>query len=324
MTTIGTWNLENLFRPGGDFGPSDEAAYKAKVKDLAATITASGVDALAVEEVGDPDALADVAARLDGDWHHVTSAGFEPGHPIRVGFLSRLPLEVVADRSAFPDELTPIQAGDDGTSAHKTGRGVLAVRITERDGREITAVAAHLKSKLLSFPPGPDGRPRFQPRDEGERARVAAYALYRRTAEAVTVRALADELLAGQGQTRQVMVMGDLNDGIEAATTQILLGPPGSELGTPGADHPDQGDRHRLWNLAPRVPEAERYSRVFHGRGELIDHILVSHALLGRATDVHTCRPPNAPKLPSVTDDPAARRNEPASDHAMVFTRLAD
>jgi len=30
MVVIATWNLENLFRPGGD-GPPDEAAYQAKL-----------------------------------------------------------------------------------------------------------------------------------------------------------------------------------------------------------------------------------------------------------------------------------------------------
>jgi hypothetical protein len=111
-------------------------------------------------------------------------------------------------------------------------------------------VTCHLKSKLLSFPGG-----RFQPHDdEGERARFAAYALDRRAAEAVTVRAYADRLLDGHGDLRAVLVLGDLNDEPLAATTQILLGPPGSEIGTPGFDRPYQGDPWRLWNLDSRSP----------------------------------------------------------------------
>jgi len=116
------------------------------------------------------------------------------------------------------------------------------------------------------------------------------------------------------------MVVGDLNDEPQAATTQILLGPPGSELGTPGADRPDKGDAARLWNLAPRLPEGERYSRIYHGHGELIDHLLVSQALLGRTAEVHTLHPGT---LPSITDDPGARRNATASDHALIYTRLS-
>jgi hypothetical protein len=60
------------------------------------------------------------------------------------------------------------------------------VRIQDTD---IDLIAAHFKSKLLTFPPN-----RFSPHDEGERARFGAYALYRRAAEAVTVRATATAL----------------------------------------------------------------------------------------------------------------------------------
>jgi len=320
MTVAGAWNVENLFRPDGDFGPRDADTYQAKIQGLADIISRADADVLAVEEVGDPTALDDVAALLEGEWRTVTSAIFEPAHPIRVGFLSRLPFEVIADVATFPVLVQPVQADDKGATIQKMGRGALAVRIREDSGRDLVMAACHLKSKLLSFP-GPGGTSRFAPHDEGERARVAGYALDRRTAEAVTVRALADDLLAGDGTTRQVMVVGDLNDEPQAATTQILLGPPGSELGTPGADRPDTGDAARLWNLAPRLPEEERYSRIYHGRRELIDHLLVSQALLGRTAEVHTLHPGT---LPSITDDPAARRNAPASDHALIYTRLSN
>lgn len=106
-----------------------------------------------------------------------------------------------------------------------------------------------------------------------------------------------------------MIVLGDLNDEPHAATTQILLGPPGSEIGTPGFQRPDQGDGSRLWNLAPRIPEERRFSRVFRGRGELIDHILVSHALVQRVDQVDT----GLGEPPSITEDPTARRDEPAS-----------
>ena len=74
-------------------------------------------------------------------------------------------------------------------------------------------------------------------------------------------------------------MLGDLNDEPLAATTQILLGPPGSEFKTGGFGLPDKGDAQRLWNIAPMLPEGRAFSRIFNGRPELIDHILVSHAL---------------------------------------------
>ncbi|MET9389267.1 endonuclease/exonuclease/phosphatase family protein [Streptomyces sp. NPDC006624] len=311
---LGTWNLENLYRPGGPYGPEDQAAYEAKLAALAAVITELDPALLGVQEVGDPEALEDLAGMLDDDWHLALSA-----HPdsrgIRVGFLSRTELSVVADSMAFPDPLRPVQADDEGATAARAGRGFLAVRAG--DG-SLTVAVCHLKSKLLSYPGG-----RFQPRDEGERARYGAYALYRRAAEATALRALADALLDGDGRARDVAVLGDLNDEVQAATTQILLGPPGSEIGTEGYDRPDRGDAARLWNVAPLIPAAQRYSRVHSGRRELIDHVLLSHRLVHRATAAGTGLPGEGPPgLPSVGPDPAERQGTPGSDHAPVWVRI--
>jgi endonuclease/exonuclease/phosphatase family metal-dependent hydrolase len=113
------------------------------------------------------------------------------------------------------------------------GRPALVARITTPGGVAVGLVTCHLKSKLLTFPGGS-----FSTRDEGLRARYNAYALFRRAAEAVTVRDTAAQLVAGQGQQRAVVVLGDLNDGPDAATTQILPGPPGSEIGTGGYEAP--------------------------------------------------------------------------------------
>jgi endonuclease/exonuclease/phosphatase family metal-dependent hydrolase len=77
--------------------------------------------------------------------------------------------------------------------------------------------------------------------DEAERARFGLYALHQRAAEAATIRAWATEQLQGQGQQRHVLVCGDLNDTLQAATTQVLLGRPGSQLGTGGFNQPDWG-----------------------------------------------------------------------------------
>ena len=60
MAIIATWNLGNLFRPGGDFGPKTNAVYDAKLDGLARVIDAIVPDVLAVEEVGDRDALSDL------------------------------------------------------------------------------------------------------------------------------------------------------------------------------------------------------------------------------------------------------------------------
>ncbi|MFD0304834.1 endonuclease/exonuclease/phosphatase family protein [Streptomyces sp. NPDC127119] len=315
---LGTWNLENLYRPGGAFGPRTEAAYEAKLTRLAGVVRELDPTLLGVQEVGDPAALEDLAGMLDGDWHIVLSA-HPDGRGIRVGFLSRPAARTVIDTNEFPAPLRPVQGDDDGEPVPRTGRGFLAVEVVV-PGTDVTLSVAvcHLKSKLLTYPGG-----RFQPRNEGERARYGAYALYRRAAEATTLRAVADRLLDGRGKERDVAVLGDLNDEVTAATTQILQGPPGSEIGTPGFDRPDRGDAVRLWNIAPLIPEKQRFSRIHAGRPELIDHILVSHRLLDRVTGAGTGVPLQETPLPSVDDDPGDRRDAGGSDHAPVWARTA-
>jgi hypothetical protein len=118
----------------------------------------------------------------------------------------------------------------------------------------VQLISCRFKFKLLGFPHG------FTPDDEDQRARYATYALDRRAAEAATVRIRANELLDGHGQDRPVIVLGDLNDTEYSATTTLLQGPGGSEIGTGGFSHPDQGDAYRLGNLG-RL-SAGRRSRV--------------------------------------------------------------
>lgn len=311
MITIGTWNLENLFWPGGDSGPRTDEAYRAKLKALAGTIIELSPDVLAVQEVGQPEALDDLVDLLDGQWH--TELADPDARGIRVGFLSRYPLTDMEQVAKFADGIPAVQVNDDGKTIDRMGRAALKVRVSA-DGLDITVVSCHLKSKLLTYPGG-----RFSPRDEDERARYAVYALARRAAEAATLRVFATALLEGDGVQQAVVVLGDLNDETHAATTTLLHGPPGSEIGTPGFDKPDKGDGTRLWNLAPLIPEEDRFSRTYQGRNELIDHILVSHALLDGIGAVTT----GDTAAGSVTDNPNERRDAPASDHRPVLAQLA-
>ena len=198
------------------------------------------------------------------------------------------------------------------------GRGAVAISVESDSGELVRLVTTHLKSKLLTFP----GH-RFQPHDEAERARFAAYALYRRAAEAATLRVWVTAALGDAGDTRPLILTGDLNDTVQAATTQLLNGPPGSEIGTAGFDRPDHGEKQRLWNLAPLMPEGKDYSRVNQGRKELIDHILVSAALV-KPLDTIRIEAVIAQPLPSITTDPNARRDQPSSDHAPVVTTFAN
>lgn len=64
----------------------------------------------------------------------------------------------------------------------------------------------------------------------------------------------------------------------------------------------------------------DRYSRIYRGRRELIDHLMVSDPLVRTVTEVGA----GPGVVPSITDDPRGRRNEPGSDHRPVHATFSD
>jgi endonuclease/exonuclease/phosphatase family metal-dependent hydrolase len=313
-----TWNVENLFRPGEAGGPSAASVYDAKLKGLARVINDQQPDALALQEVGDPAALDDVVELLNGTWQRQIST-----HPdsrgIRVAWLATRPIAGPAQVVDFPPRLWPVHVDDAGTTLAKMGRGALAITVITDTGVTVRLITCHLKSKLLTFPGG-----RFNARDEDERARYGAYALARRAGEAVALRVALTGTLGGHGDSRAVILTGDLNDTTAAATTQLLLGPPGSEIGTRSFRQPDRGDRARMWNLAALMPAGRDYSRVNQGRTELIDHVLASKFLVTPLSAVAAQAVIDAPLASIDPADPTARRDAPSSDHAPVVATFAN
>jgi len=312
MLTVATWNLQNLFLPGAD-GPKTQAEYDTKVAGLAATIHGAAVDVVAVQEVGEPQAFEDLRAALGDPWTGVLSA-FPDGRGIRVGVLSRIGVGHVADDVDLDPALPPLYVDDTRNVVTRMSRGALTAQVTSPSGTVVTLTTVHLKSKLIHYPGN-----RFSPVDEGERARFAAYALFQRASEAATVRGVVNRLLDGEGASRAQILLGDCNDEPFAATTQLLYGPDGSLFGTPGATTPDKGDAWRLFNPYTLIPAERRFTRRFEGRGELIDQLLVSRALLTAVKTVDTVA--SAP-LPSITTVPTTTTTKPFSDHAMVVATL--
>jgi hypothetical protein len=116
-------------------------------------------------------------------------------------------------------------------------------------------------------------------------------------------------------------VCGDLNDTLDAATTQLLFGPPGSQFGTGGYNRPDKGDRQRLWDVGYWMTPPDDFSRINEGRPELIDHVLISHALIGDLKDAATV--PLAVPSMGLTPQVAPRAaGKPPSDHRPVVAHI--
>jgi endonuclease/exonuclease/phosphatase family metal-dependent hydrolase len=318
-----TWNVENLFLPSQQSGSKTAAEYQEKLKSLADVILAIDPDVLGVQEIGDPAAFAALNALLEGRYPHNYLSQSPDRRGIRVGFLSKLKIEERADLTNLPEAGLSKVVGSTSEQPPeeitRMSRGAAHILVKPQPDLPVHIINAHFKSKLLTFTSS-TGQPRFQPKDENERAREAGLALLRRTAEAVAVRVKVNELLE-QNSGDAVIVLGDLNDTPSAATTQILQGPTGSEIDTNGFDIPDKGDKMRLFNLAARIDEKRRYSRIYRGNPELIDHIFVSEELLPglpRKLPIVDSYLEAIESLPSIDDNPSSRHGKPGSDHLPI------
>lgn len=301
-----TWNLENLFLAGQPSGPKTTEIYEQKMKNLATTILSIAPDVLAVQEVGDPAAFTDLQQRLQGQYPFALLSEHPDARHIRVGFLARLQLQQKKELFDFPDQALTNLTDGQGQAIEHMGRGALKVSVEVPNAFTVHIVTTHLKSKLITYP---DGR-RF-PKDENERARETGNALLKRTAEAVALRVYINQLLTRT--TDPLIVLGDFNDGPQAVTTQLLLGPEDFSLA-----RADKGDDVRLYNLAEYIPPQRRYSRIYHKNHELIDHILVSHELVFRQQKVDSYVEP----IESIGEGTETRQRTTFPDHAPLFAQF--
>ena len=335
-----SWNVENLFPPGSFSSPTannpvSQQEFDDKIAFLADAISENQPDVVGLQEIGGSNA-ADVTCvqalqdALQGAYPFRAVSAAPDSRRIKVAFLSKFDLLNQQDITEFPQGPFASVPNHDGRPPFtEMGRGALKVEVELAAGTRIRLVTLHLKSKLLTFP-GAGGGTGFSTNDENLRAEAAGIALLRRSVEAVTVRTFLNAVME-DNQSIHTIVLGDLNDEPKAATSQIFLGPTDKDITTA-----DSKDHVRLYNLTESVPlpgtdrreflpEAERFTRVHEGRGEILDQIIASRSLIFRDGDFRVQEVRSLVSLiegQSITDNPSDRVGEEASDHAPVLAQF--
>ena len=183
--------------------------------------------------------------------------------------------------SASPGRVAPEDPAFDGDSESglEGGRKSLAAEFTFQ-GHRLLVINNHWKSKRGDDPLMGSSQPPLA-RTESQRSR-----------QALVIREFADEWLAWD-PSANVIVLGDLNEMVEGTPMRVLT-------------------NTGLVNLVEAVPLPDRYTSIFRGNSQVLDHIVLSPGLAARTT----------PRLDIAHVNADFADGERASDHDPVIVEL--
>ena len=290
--TLATYNVANL-----DAGDGEERFTR-----LAESIVGNlgSPDILALQEIQDNngsvddgvvaadqtfDRLIDAIAAEGGPRYEYCQIdpvdgqdGGQPGGNIRVGFLFH-PLRVdLVGSPGRVDPEDPAFVGDPELGL-EAGRKSLAAEFLFQ-GHRLLVINNHWKSKRGDDPLMGASQPPLA-RTESQRSR-----------QAWVVREFADEWLA-RNPGADVVVLGDLNELVGRAPMRVLTAT-------------------GLVELIAELPSADRYTFIYRGNSQVLDHILLSPGLLEQTS----------PRLDIVHLNADYADGDRASDHDPVVVEL--
>lgn len=332
---IANFNVENLILP--DIRYYDrmiftQEEYDAKANWIASVLNRVKPDIVGVQELWTTEALEEVVSRS----HHFAKGAYvvAPGASSdenvkgrlaqrpRLGLVSRFPISDETTFAEFPMSLklsVPLRVSN-GTvrevpvAIDRFQRPVLRARV-HVDGLDILVFVAHLKSKgpIITTPEDGD--------DPFTYAIGLARATILRAAEATALRHLILEALS-RSRT-PVIVLADLNDTPDAASTQIVCGE------SPHAKS-DWEEKKTLWDtvLYPTFRiAAERsssiHTHIYNGDRDILDHILVSEEFYSRNRHRIGTVVRHGVVNEHLRDDDAAPKPRGSSDHGIPWAEIS-
>jgi len=264
VLSVAQLNLWNFFDPVDDPKTWDDLVsvedYAVRLKKLALTITTTlnSANIISLNEIENERVLKDILAeptiRAMGYKGLLSPSNDRRG--INVGILYRGPLEVVGFSQPNPKELFPTDPGagqKDPSLLYARAPLEVDFRLTGlsqslQGVQNLTVVVNHFKSKLGGE--GPEPRRQRQGEYLGE---------------------YLDQKMA-KDPSRNVIVIGDLNATFEdGAYKKLAYRKDGSA---------------RFENVLSTLPDSDRYTYVYRGKKNLLDHVLVTGDLMSRLESV--------------------------------------
>lgn len=319
---IATFNLENL-----DNGPDVEPILADRIRIMRPQLQRLRADILCFQEINSQEAgssrtLAALGELLAGTeyagFHRettLTTTGglYEVRNIVTVSrFSFAATAQIIRDSSGPRPRYQMATANPPDTSADfvEWERPMLYTQISIDAGKTLHLINVHLKSKLASNIPG-------QKLDNSTWKTVSAWAegsfisSIKRVGQALQARMVIDSIFDQLGEGALIAICGDFNSGADEVPVKAICGPV-EETGNP---------RHAPRIMIPcekNIPESSRFSLLHLGKGEMLDHIIVSRPLMGffRNAEIHN---------EALPDESGAFRQDvkfPESDHAPVIAEF--
>ncbi|ACK72166.1 Endonuclease/exonuclease/phosphatase [Gloeothece citriformis PCC 7424] len=269
---VGTFNLYNLALPNQTFHRFlhySNHDYELKTTWIAQQLERMQADIIGFQEVIHTEALLETIALAKGYEKMNLVVPETENYKSTVALACKFPILDYQIYTVFPPE-AHFNVQGVNIPFERFSKPILSVRIKLTQKIICTLFVVHLKSKAPIIPGNCD------PRDPAERARGQARALILRAAEATALRMILIETL--KDTNHPVIVMGDVNDGGLAVTSQIITGDP-----------PRKNERREYkkeaWDIllysVKDIQERQShgnyyYTHIHNGHYQSLDHILVS------------------------------------------------
>lgn len=321
---LASFNLENL-----DDGPDVAPPLAERVAVLRPQLTRLDADILFLQEVNGqpprgPRTLAALDALLEGTEmasFHRAATESKSGGPMdkqNLVILSRWPIrdrrQLLHDLVA-PPQLPDIAVSRGGAQPRplRWDRPILYAAVELPGDRLLHVINLHLRAPLAAFVEGQKLGP-FSWRSSAGWAEGFWRAAVQRNGQAFEARLLVDDIFDADGDAL-VAVCGDFNSEAAEMPTRILM------AATEDTGNNALGSRS-LSPVETIIPDERRYSVIHAGKRLLLDHMLVSRALLGCLTSAEIHNTALGDEMVGYANDGAS----PESFHAplVVAFDLAD
>jgi len=278
--SVATFNMLNLSRPQRLFyanqPPYTHIEYQHKVSWIGQQLARLNADIVAAQEIWDESGLRDAVANSHLHYQTIVAPGAEhgaTGTPCN-GLITRLSVEELDSLYAFPIGMS-VAIPELGEHTHFE-RPILKTRLRTKHGQILHVLVAHLKSKRPKFLQDDEGNA-LEDRDDPRIAvRAGLRSLIMRATEAAALRATVVDLLKDTHEP--LILMGDLNDGPHAVTTQMIAA-------TAEVAYNREARDTALFNAYDIQTGATllrdvAYSHVYQGYAEVLDQIFVSEEFM--------------------------------------------